>query len=97
MPVPADPITGRHAKPPPPPKIADREAWYEVEEVIDSRLWCGKLQDLTRWKGYGHKENTWVMEKDLNTPEFIMTYYRTHPNAPNRISVMAFKRMHFCT
>jgi hypothetical protein len=39
MPVPADPIVGRHTKPPPPPEIADSEACYKVEEVIDSHLW----------------------------------------------------------
>jgi hypothetical protein len=73
MPVPADPIAGQHAKPPPPPEIADGEAWYEVKEVINSCLWHGKLQYLTRWKGYGHEENAWVVEKDLNTPELIAT------------------------
>ena len=97
MPVPAAPIVGRHAKPLPPPKIADSKTHYEVEEVINSRLWRGKLQYLTRWKGYGHEENSWVAEKDLDAPELIAAYYRTHPNAPNCISAMAFKRMCFHT
>jgi hypothetical protein len=97
MPVPTDPIMEQHVKPPPPPEIADSETHYEVEEVIDSHLWRGRLQYLTRWKGYGHEENSWVAEKDLDAPELIVAYYRTHPNAPNRISTMAFKRMCFRT
>jgi hypothetical protein len=43
MPVPSDPIEGRQACLPRPPKIVGGEERYEVEEVIDSRMRGRKL------------------------------------------------------
>ena len=43
---------------PPPPDIVDGEEEYEVEEILDSRIYRKKLQYLVKWKGYGHGENT---------------------------------------
>jgi hypothetical protein len=40
-----------------------------------------KLQYLVRWKGYRHKENLWILEGDLDAPDLIADFYRTHPNA----------------
>jgi hypothetical protein len=95
MPVPPDPIKGRHATPPPPPEIVGGEERYEVEEVIDSRLWYRRLQYLVRWKGYGHEESLWVAKGDLDAPDLIAEFYRTHPNAPKWISALNFRRMSF--
>jgi len=41
---------------------------------------------MVRWKGYGHKENSWLVEGDVNAPDLIAEFYRTHPNAPKHIS-----------
>jgi hypothetical protein len=48
MPVPPDQIEGRCAKFPPPPEIVGGEERYEVEEMINSRLWYRRLQYLVR-------------------------------------------------
>jgi hypothetical protein len=96
MPVPPDPIEGRCAKPPPPPEIVGGgEERYEVEEVIDSRLWYRRLQYLVRWKDYGHEENLWIAEGDLDVLDLIAEFYRTHLNAPKWISTLNFERMSF--
>jgi hypothetical protein len=95
MPVPPDPIAGRRAVPPPPPEIVGGEERYEVEEVINSRFWYRKLQYLVKWKGYGHEENTWLAERDIDAPELIADFYRTHPNAPRRINALTFGQMGF--
>jgi hypothetical protein len=95
MPVPPDPITGRHAKPPPPPEIVGGEERYEVEEVVDSRFYRRRLQYLVRWKGYGHEENSWLVEGDVDAPDLIAEFYRAHPNAPKRISTLAFGQLRF--
>jgi len=39
LPAPADPIVGRHQKPPPPPNIIDGEVHHEVEAVLNSRFY----------------------------------------------------------
>jgi hypothetical protein len=95
MPVPPDPIEGRQACLPPPPKIIGGEERYEVEEVIDSRMRGRKLQYLVRWKGYGHEENLWISEGDLDAPNLIAGFYRTHPNTPKWINALIFGCMGF--
>jgi len=93
--VPMDLIVGRRTKPPPPPDIIGGEERYEVEEVIDSRIYWKKLQYLVRWKGYGHEENSWLTEGDIDAPELIAKFYRTYPNAPKRISTLTFGQLGF--
>jgi hypothetical protein len=95
-PVPPDPIKGRRTRPPPPPEIVGGEERYKVKEVINSRLYCQKLQFLVRWRGYGHEENSWLPERDVDAPELVAEFYRTHPNAPKRISALTFGQMCFC-
>jgi Chromo (CHRromatin Organisation MOdifier) domain len=95
MPVLTDPIKGRRTRPLPPLEIVGGEERYEIEEVIDSRLRYRKLEYLVRWKGYGHKENSWIVEHDLEVPDLITTFYKTNPNAPKCINALAFRRMGF--
>jgi hypothetical protein len=40
--------------------------------VIDSRMRGRRLQYLVRWKGYGHEENLWLLEGDLDAPDLIV-------------------------
>jgi hypothetical protein len=95
MPVPPDPIEGRRARPPPPPELVGGEERYEVEEVMNSRLRYRRLEYLVKWKDYGHEENSWLVEGDIEAPELIAEFYRTHPNAPKRISALTFGQMRF--
>ena len=95
LPVPSDPIMGCRAKPPPPPDIIGGKERYEVEEVINSHVYQRKLQYLVRWKGYGHEENSWLSEGNLDALELIAKFYNAHPNAPKRISALAFRQLGF--
>jgi Chromo (CHRromatin Organisation MOdifier) domain len=78
-------------------EIVGGEERYEIEEVMDSRLRRRKLEYLVRWKGYGHEENSWIAERDLEAPDLITTFYKVNPNAPKKkcISALAFGRMGF--
>jgi hypothetical protein len=95
MPAPPDPIEGRRARPPPLPEIVGGEERYEVEEIIDSRMRGRRLQYLVRWKGYGHEENSWISEGDLDAPDLIMDFHGAHPTAPKRINALMFGCMGF--
>jgi Chromo (CHRromatin Organisation MOdifier) domain len=95
MPAPPDPIAGRRPRPPPPPEIVGGEKRYEIDEVIDSRMRGRTLLYLVRWKGYGREENSWISERDLDAPQLIADFHRSHPNAPKRINVVLFGRMGF--
>jgi hypothetical protein len=94
-PVPPDPIEGRRVRPPPPPEIVGGEERYEVEEVLNSRLHYRRLEYLVKWKGYGHEENSWLIEGDIEAPELIAEFYKTHPNASKHINALTFGQMHF--
>ena len=95
MPVPSDPIKGHLAKPPPPPEIIGGEERYEVDKVLDSRMKGRRLQYLVRWRGYGHEENSWIPEEDLNATELIANFYRAHLNAPKQINALTFGQIRF--
>jgi hypothetical protein len=66
-----------------------------VEEVIDSQIYRRKLQYLVRWKGYGHEENLWLAEGDIDALKLIAEFYRIHLNAPQHISTLAFGQLGF--
>jgi RNase H-like domain found in reverse transcriptase/Reverse transcriptase (RNA-dependent DNA polymerase)/Integrase zinc binding domain/Chromo (CHRromatin Organisation MOdifier) domain/Retroviral aspartyl protease len=94
-PAPIDPIPGRRVRAPPAPEIVGGEKRYEVEEVLDSRMRYRRLQYLVRWKGYGYEENSWLDERDLDAPALLADFYKSHPTAPKRISMLDFGQMGF--
>ena len=59
MAAPPDPIPGRQSYPPPDLVLVDGEEEYEVEVVINSRMFRGRLQYLIHWKGYSYEHNNW--------------------------------------
>ena len=74
----------------PPPDIIDDQPQYEVEYVKDSRLRCGKLQYLIKWKGYPAQSDwTWEPEENLkNSPEAIKKFHQLYPYALRRINAI---------
>ena len=48
-----DPIPEQQTPPPPPSVIHDGIQEYEVERILDSQFFRGKLEYLVCWKGYG--------------------------------------------
>ncbi|KAG5351079.1 hypothetical protein C0989_008087 [Termitomyces sp. Mn162] len=56
---PEDPIPSCCPKPPPPPVLVNDEKEYEVEEILDSRIFQEKLQLKVKWKGYGIEDISW--------------------------------------
>ena len=93
--VPPDLIEGRVARLPPPLDIVEGEERYEVEEVINSQFYYWKLQFLVKWKGYGHEENSWISERDIDAPALIMDFYKANPAALKQISAITFGWMGF--
>jgi hypothetical protein len=84
-PTPVDPIEGCQPKLPPPPELVDREEEYLVEEILDSKMFCGRLCFLIKREGYGVENNTWEYTSDVHTPKCLAEFYRKHPAAPRQI------------
>ena len=91
-----DPIVERHSLPPPPPIIQDGIQEYEVEKILDSRIFRGRLEYLVRWKGYGAAEDLWVPTQDVSgAKRLVREFHRLNPEAPQRISASLYASLPF--
>jgi hypothetical protein len=95
LPAPKDPVEGRQAPTPPHPEIVDGEPEYELEAILDSRIYRRKLQYLVAWKGYGYEEHSWADERDVHAPRLVSEFYRNNPGAPRRIRTLQFGKLPF--
>ena len=51
--------------PRPPPELVDGEEEYEVERIVDFRMFGRTPKWLVAWKGYGADDNTWQTKSEL--------------------------------
>jgi hypothetical protein len=50
--MPANLIVSRHPVLPPPPEVIEGKEEYLVEEILDSKIFCGRLKFKIKWEGY---------------------------------------------
>jgi hypothetical protein len=75
-------LPGRFEEPPLPVDV-DGELEYEVDEILDSRIFRKKLQYLVSWKGYDISERSWEpVENFSNHEESVLDYHRRYPLKP---------------
>jgi hypothetical protein len=73
---------------PPPAVVAEGNSLYEVQSILDSRLYRGKVQYRVEWKGYPLDEATWEPEANLKkAPLEIAEFHKQHPNAVKSKSI----------
>ncbi len=66
----------------PPPDLVAGDDEYEVEAIIDSRSFRGKLQYLVKWLGYPTSENQWLPASELShAADAVASFHLTHPSA----------------
>jgi len=80
-----DLITGQKMEDHPPPIIIDREAKWEVEEILDSHWHRRRFQYLIKWKGYSCEHNSWEFASKVSTPGLTTEFHHKHPRAPRHI------------
>jgi hypothetical protein len=78
-PIRGDPMPGQRL-PPPEPIIIDREPEYEVEDIVDSRIFCRRLQYLIKWRGWD--DLTWEQATKVNKLKAIDDFHAQQPNKP---------------
>jgi hypothetical protein len=78
---PNDPFEGQ-TQPEPPPVIVNNQEEYEVEVILDSRLYRQRLQYLVKWTGYD--DTTWepyIHVKHLT--EKLRQFHKKYPQKPS--------------
>src|SRR5882724_9591113 len=82
---------------PPPPIVHNGVKEYEVEQILDSRVFRGKLEYLVCWKGYGIKEDEWRPAEDVKGSRWLVSkFHHRNPEAPQHISTLNFANLPFC-
>ena len=75
----------------PPPDILEGEPKWEVEKILQARCFrqTKKKKYLVRWKGYSPSHDSWADKSDMNTPDLVKEYYKSHPIAVRATSFPA--------
>ena len=71
----------------PPPDLVDNAEEYEVEKILDSRLFGRRrwLQYLIKWKGYPDSDNMWVDKDDVFADNKVRAFKDSNPDARTHI------------
>src|SRR5712675_1816770 len=66
----------------PPPDIIEGEEEWEVEQILDKRIFgrSKKLQFLVRWKGYSPAHDQWVNKEDMAADDLVKIFERENPH-----------------
>ena len=80
-----DPLPGQRS-PPPPAIIVDGEEEWEVERVLDSRLFYRKLQYLVKWMG--DDTPTWQLFGNMeHAMDAVRDFHRLNPDRPRPLTL----------
>jgi len=67
----------------PPPVLIDEEYEWEVEEILDSRIYRRKLQYYVKWKGWDITESSWLPAENLDHAKtLVKKFHAKYPNKP---------------
>jgi len=71
-------------KEPHPPIQIEGEDEYELDGIIDSRLYYNKLQYRAQWKGYSpeHDKVSYTTESFNNAEHTVQRFHRRYPGKP---------------
>src|SRR3981189_3331381 len=83
IPFKADEIPERVSPPIPAPIIVNDHVEYEVEEILDSRRFRGRVQYLVKWKNHPSEANSWEPAQTIHEdiPLLVKRFHDTHPDA----------------
>ena len=73
----------------PPPDLVEDHDEYEVEQILDTRLFgrWKKCQYLIKWKGYAEAHNSWEPEENVNALELVKEFHQ-RPGVGIRLQVL---------
>lgn len=60
----------------------DKYEEYEVEGILDSRLYCGKIQYQAKWAGYEEDLKWYNASNFKNSPHRLWDFHEANPSHP---------------
>jgi hypothetical protein len=76
-----DPLPGQINDPPEPVNITGQEEW-EVEKVLASKLYRGKIRYMVQWFGYDPDPQYYPAGNFKYFPRVLAQYHKEYPNKP---------------
>ncbi|GLB40629.1 putative integrase core domain containing protein [Lyophyllum shimeji] len=74
-----------------PPTLINNEEWFDVEDILDSRIFCRKLQYKVKWMGSDYEDASWEpVENVAHARDLIHEFYCWHPDALKQVYGMFF-------
>jgi hypothetical protein len=74
--------TWRKQSPKPSPEVIDGELEYEVDQILDERVWRKRPQFLVRWKGNDAAADTWEPAENLRNAPLAVEAFRSKRKSP---------------
>jgi Chromo (CHRromatin Organisation MOdifier) domain len=78
------------------PELIEGQEEWEVEQILDMRLYRQKKQYLVKWQGYSEAHNSWEPEDNIHTPDLLLAFQkRKEQDCPkNRKLKLTYTRTH---
>ena len=74
----------------------DGVSGYEVERILDSQVFCGRLEYLVCWKGYCTADDQWVPARGVSgARRLVAEFHKQNPEAPQCSSAALYAPLPF--
>jgi hypothetical protein len=79
--------------PRPSPEVVDNQEVFEVEKILDSRMFRNQLQYLIHWKGYDVSDRSWEPSANAaGSAELIREFHKRYPEKPSKSTLLSVSR-----
>lgn len=72
----------KQANPEPPAEEVNGELEWEIEKVLEARLYCNRLQYKVQWEGWDTDEEWYLAANFRNAPLILERFHTEHPELP---------------
>jgi hypothetical protein len=66
----------------PPPELIEGQEEWEVEQILDRRIFRCKEQYLIKWKGYSDVHNSWEPKENIWAPVLLLAFKNKEGHKP---------------
>ena len=81
-PVKTTSLPPRKPLPPPALYVKDDQAYFEIEDILDSKRTGRRLHYLVKWKGFPDSENSWEPLANIPALGLVKEFHRRNPGKP---------------